>query len=120
MKRYRARNLETVDVSFIYENGDYHLFAGDGLAPCDLWADIAPSDIDDGTYVFVGIYLESQYTNDLNRLDGPRKEEASKILEANEDWCRWAADEVRSMTQYSEPEYDRLRAVDVVDCGRRI
>ena len=111
MKRQRYGNAYRIEVGFIYENDEFSIFAGDGLAHCDLWADIAPSLIDDGDYIFVGIYLESHFNDEMVKLTGKREQEARKILEANKAWREWADDEVRSMTGYVPEAYDAARVM---------
>lgn len=98
----------TVDVAFIYRDGDYHLKpvddGRDELACCTLYADIEALGGDD--YRISGIYLKDNFSSNQTLLDGWRGEEARAILLGDKQWREWASAEAAAITGYEEGAYD--------------
>lgn len=103
----------TVDVSFVYADGDYRLKAvedsRDELADCTLYADIEAIGGDD--YRISGIYLKNNFSSNQTVLDGAREEQARGILLNDEKWRQWASAEAAAMSGYVEGAYDAPRVM---------
>lgn len=103
----------TVDVTFVYTDGDYRLKAvddgNDELADCTLYADIEAIGGDD--YRISGIYLKNNFTANQALLDGVREEEARGILLNDQKWREWATAEAAALTGYEEGAFDAPRVM---------
>ena len=107
MRRERfGLNSYHMEVALIFENGEFHIHDGDGLAYCDIWADIAPTGLTPDDYMIVAIYISSQFHDEIEVLTGRHEEQALKILQGNEAWREWADNEVGVMTGYVPEPYD--------------
>ena len=85
----------TVEAAIIFENDAFTVVpaAKKGVATCDLWADIEPTGLQSGDYKIVTVYATDDWRTEDAVLTGMVRDDAIKVLKADEGWCQWAFEE---------------------------
>lgn len=96
-----------VEAYLSHKDGKFVLTKEEGIVPVLLWAKIIVKN-SYGGWRPSGLFISDDFNNGETKLEGDAAEQAWKILNEDDDWQVWLAQEIFRQSGYWEGPYDAI------------